>query len=50
MHSPDSDKETRLDAQTLKIEAGELLFPENASWLAALRQELLAFPMGRHDD
>ncbi len=37
-------------AQTNRIEAGELILPENAPWLAEFERELLAFPGGRHDD
>ena len=37
-------------AQTSRIEAGELILPENAPWLAEFERELLAFPGGRHDD
>lgn len=47
---PDGDKETRFSAQTQRIEAGNLLLPEDAPWLAAFERELLGFPNLRHDD
>lgn len=47
---PESDKESRLNGATGQIEAGQLLLPENAHWLADFRSEILAFPNARHDD
>ena len=47
---PRGDKITRMDAQTAKIEAGHVLIPDRASWLADFETEILAFPNGRHDD
>jgi len=47
---PRGDKITRMAAQTAKIEAGYVLIPERASWLADFETEILAFPYGRHDD
>jgi len=32
------------------LEAGKVLLPENAPWLTDLEDELLHFPVGRHDD
>jgi len=32
------------------FEAGKVYFPQNASCLEALEEELLAFPSGAHDD
>jgi predicted phage terminase large subunit-like protein len=46
----DRDKETRASAVTGYFEAGRVLFPENAPWLADLEDELAAFPGGLHDD
>ena len=40
----------RLAAQTSRIEAGELILPEDAAWLAAFMHEILGFPGARHDD
>jgi predicted phage terminase large subunit-like protein len=47
---PENDKESRLNGATGQIEAGQLLLPEDAPWLAEFRSELLAFPNARHDD
>jgi predicted phage terminase large subunit-like protein len=49
-YQPLVDKETRLMGQTAPIEAGEVLLPREAPWLTGFKQELLAFPNGRHDD
>jgi predicted phage terminase large subunit-like protein len=47
---PDSDKETRMSRQQGRFEAGRILLPREAPWLADFEHELLAFPHGRHDD
>lgn len=47
---PVGDKLTRFEAQTSKIEAGQVLIPKEAPWLATFLNEILAFPNGRHDD
>ena len=47
---PEGDKISRLAGATHRIEAGNLILPEDASWLADFERELLAFPSGRHDD
>jgi predicted phage terminase large subunit-like protein len=47
---PEADKKTRLAGVSSMIEAGQLLLPNEAPWLAAFKQELLAFPSSRHDD
>lgn len=47
---PEHDKETRMAAASARIEAGQVVFPERASWLADLEAELLAFPGSRYDD
>jgi len=44
------DKETRLIGVTGQLEEGLCLLPAEAPWLEAFRQELRAFPFGRHDD
>ena len=44
------DKEARLLVQAPKIEAGQVLLPKDAPWLADYLSELLAFPNARHDD
>ena len=47
---PEGGKLTRMEAQTAKIEAGQVLLPKDAPWLDVFLSELLAFPHGRHDD
>ena len=47
---PKYDKVTRFVAITAMIEAGRLVLPEQASWLADFEQELFAFPNAEHDD
>jgi predicted phage terminase large subunit-like protein len=47
---PDGDKIVRMATQAAKIEGGQVFLAQNASWLEDLRNELLAFPNGRHDD
>ena len=47
---PESDKLTRLSAQSAKFEAGLVWLPESAAWLADYERELLTFPMSAHDD
>jgi predicted phage terminase large subunit-like protein len=39
-----------MEAQSARFDAGQVLFPREAPWLADLLLELLAFPHGRHDD
>lgn len=48
--APEGDKLSRLSGVSALIEAGHLVLPEAAPWLATLMHELLAFPNGRHDD
>jgi predicted phage terminase large subunit-like protein len=47
---PDADKETRMSRQQGRFEAGRILLPKEAPWLADFENELLAFPGGRYDD
>ena len=47
---PDADKETRMCRQQGRFEAGRILLPNEAPWLAEFENELLAFPGGRYDD
>jgi predicted phage terminase large subunit-like protein len=47
---PRFDKLARMEAQSARFEAGEVLLPRSAPWLDAYLAELLAFPGGRHDD
>jgi predicted phage terminase large subunit-like protein len=48
-HSTDN-KETRLTRHEGRFEAGRILLPTEAPWLADFENELLAFPSGRYDD
>jgi predicted phage terminase large subunit-like protein len=40
----------RVHAQTALFEAGKVLFPNSAPWLAELERELLSFPGAQFDD
>jgi predicted phage terminase large subunit-like protein len=44
------DKRARLYVQQAKFEAGQVLFPKQASFMPTLLAELLAFPQSKHDD
>jgi predicted phage terminase large subunit-like protein len=47
---PDRDKQTRMSIASALFEAGQVHFPERASWLPDLEAELFSFPGSRHDD
>lgn len=47
---PEGDKTMRMHAQTGAFEQGRVFLPTQAPWLAEYEQELLSFPMSRHDD
>jgi predicted phage terminase large subunit-like protein len=47
---PKDDKETRMSRHQGRFEAGRILLPSEAAWLADFETELLAFPSGRYDD
>ena len=47
---PKGDKADRLYRVSSLFEAGAVHFPKSAAWLEDCRDELLAFPYGRHDD
>jgi predicted phage terminase large subunit-like protein len=47
---PEGDKHSRMAGVSGQIEAGQLLLPEDAPWLAEFKAELLGFPNARHDD
>ncbi len=47
---PKQDKLTRFAAVTPLIEAGRLVLPKQANWLADFENELLTFPASSHDD
>jgi predicted phage terminase large subunit-like protein len=48
-YRPDTDKRSRVIAQTDLFVGGSVRFPRSAPWLEEFIAELLAFP-GRHDD
>lgn len=48
--NPEGDKVTRMEGQSPRIEAGDVLLPKEAPWLADFLDEILGFPNGRHDD
>jgi hypothetical protein len=48
--TPDGDKVSRMAVASAKFEAGQVLLPERAPWLADLEAELFVFPAGRQDD
>jgi predicted phage terminase large subunit-like protein len=47
---PEGDKQSRMAVASAKFEAGQVLLPERASWLADLEAELFSFPGGKYDD
>ena len=47
---PEHDKVSRMAVASAKIEAGQVLLPRRAPWLADFEAELFAFPAARHDD
>jgi predicted phage terminase large subunit-like protein len=47
---PRSDKITRFAAVSAMLEAGRVVLPEQAAWLADFESEIFAFPGGEHDD
>jgi len=47
---PDADKEVRMSRHEGRFEAGNILLPKEAPWLADFEAELFAFPSGRYDD
>ena len=48
-YTPDTDKRSRLIAQSDRFAGGSVRLPKSAPWLEDFTAELLAFP-GRHDD
>ena len=47
---PDGDKESRMLTESPVIEAGQVILPREAPWLADFLHEILNFPKGTHDD
>lgn len=46
----EADKETRFSIVTDLFAAEQVYMPEGADWLPEFLRELLAFPLGKHDD
>jgi hypothetical protein len=47
---PKADKLVRMSRHEGRFEAGNILLPTEAPWLADFESELLSFPSGRYDD
>jgi predicted phage terminase large subunit-like protein len=47
---PKDNKETRMSRHQGRFEAGRVMLPVEATWLAEFENELLAFPHARYDD
>lgn len=47
---PNGSKESRVNAVAPAWEAGNVLLPEGAPWVADFVEEVVAFPRGAHDD
>lgn len=47
---PDGDKESRTLPLQIRLEAGQVWFPQDRDWLPILETELIEFPNSRHDD
>jgi len=47
---PEGDKLTRMEGQSSAFEAGQVLLPQYAPWLAEYLNELLGFPNASNDD
>jgi predicted phage terminase large subunit-like protein len=47
---PKDNKETRMSRHQGRFEAGRVMLPVEAPWLAEFENELLAFPHARYDD
>ena len=46
----EGDKISRVEGISAMVEAGQLLLPDEAPWLAEFKSELLGFPSARYDD
>ena len=49
-YAPKLDKESQFAAQSAKIESGLVLLPKDTNWISVFKNEVMAFPNGRHDD
>jgi len=48
--TPTGDKQMRFEAQASQIQAGRVVLPQTAPWLADFVAEVTRFPGGKHDD
>ena len=46
----EGDKRSRMSGISAQIEAGHVMLPQEAQWLAEFKAEILSFPNGRFDD
>ena len=49
-YKPTKDKVSRASTASILYEAGRVFHPKKAQWLLEFEDELLMFPMGKHDD
>ncbi len=49
-HRPQTDKVSRMKGESARIEAGQVLLPKEAPWLADFQHEMVHFPKGKYDD
>ncbi len=47
---PRGDKLSRIEAQSAKFEAGQVIIPTEAPWLDEFLRELLSYPASKHSD
>ena len=47
---PQGDKESRSLPLQVRFSSGQVWFPKDKGWMAAVEKELLEFPQGAHDD
>jgi predicted phage terminase large subunit-like protein len=47
---PEKDKIARMAIASARFEAGQVFFPERATWFPDLEAELFSFPSSKHDD
>lgn len=47
---PEGDKKTRMLTQAPLLEAGLVLLPESSDWMSEFQNEIVNFPVGKHDD
>lgn len=48
--TPDKNKIARAETAVALVDAGRVYFPKDAPWMSEFEDELLTFPVGKHDD